>query len=443
MDRFDTSARVVNLRVTHKRAPVHVLEAMRFDDPVRAVKEMRSLPSVSECVVLQTCNRVEVFAFASENVPEAVDGMKRLWLSSDGRRRASEGVLELSTGSEAIGHLLRVAAGLESMVVGEDEVLGQVKTAFEEGMSAAKVGPVLEMVFQSALRVGKAVRAGAGSNRGSVSVGSAGVARLRRSLGELGRNKVLVEGAGEAGETVARALAARGSGVVFIANRTYQKAVELAKEFGGRALPFDALERRLTAVDALVVATSAPHYIITYAMMTRVMAARRRKPLMVVDLGEPRNVEVRVARIPGLTLRDLDDLRGVMRSGIERRSREVRRAERLVEQGLGQVLLALRQDRVEPLVSILFRNAEAIRKAEVEKALARMRPGTGQPHTAVMEDLSKVLVKRILFGPVNQMRESAASGELESLDAAEKLFTAVPAHGHQHHPAARPGPHHP
>lgn len=440
VDHFDPSERIVNLRVTHKRAPVRRLEAVKFDRPVRAAKEMISLPTVSECVILQTCNRVELFALASDSVSRATEDLERFWFSSDQRRGAGEGVLETSTGSDAIRHLLRVVAGLESMVLGEDQILGQVKAAFEEGRKAKTAQWVLERVFQSALRVGKAVRTGTAIDRGSVSVGSAGVALLRKSLGDLRRKEVLVVGAGEAGETVAKAFSKREPAVILVANRTYQKAIELAKEYGGRALPFDSLEQTLEAVDAAVVATSAPHYILTYAMMTRVMAARRRKPLMVVDLAEPRNVELGVARIPGVTLLNLDDLRGVIRSGIERRSREVRRAERLVEQGVGEAILALRQDRVEPLVTSLFRNAEAIRKSEVEKAVARMKSEAGPSQTAVVEDLSRVLVKRILCDPVSQMRESAATGELEVLDAAEKLFAAVPP-GDRHHPTvARSGP---
>ena len=185
MDHFDPSSRILNLRVTHKRAPVAVLEAVRFEAPTASMKEMASLRTVSECAILQTCNRVEILALASEGTSGAAEELKRFWFNR-GRKRAAEGLLETSTGPEAIGHVLRVAAGLESMVVGEDEVLGQVKRAFEEGMTAKTVGPVLERIFQSALRVGKAVRTGTAIDRGSVSLGSAGVALLLRSLGDLG-----------------------------------------------------------------------------------------------------------------------------------------------------------------------------------------------------------------------------------------------------------------
>ncbi|MDG6898895.1 MAG: glutamyl-tRNA reductase [Nitrososphaerota archaeon] len=425
MDHFDPSERVLNLRVTHKRAPVPVLEAVSFDDPTSAMKQMRRLSTVSECIILQTCNRVEVFALASDSASQSKADIEGLWFRVERRRKAAEDVLETSVGPDAIEHALRVAAGLESMVVGEDEILGQVKKAYEEGRKAQTIGPVLERVFQSALRVGKAVRTATAIDRGVVSVGSAGVELLHESLGDMGRKKVLVIGAGEAGETVAKALAARKSGVIFVANRTYQRASALAKELGGSALPFDALERSLATVDAAVVATSAPHYILSYPMMARVMAARRRKRLVVVDLAEPRNVDLTVARIPGLTLCNLDDLRGVVRSGLEKRSREMRRAERLVEQGLGQALVALKQDRVEPLVASLFREAEAIRRREVEKAVARMSGESGDGaaiQAAVVDALSKVLVKRLLSGPVEFMRRSAAGGDLESLDVAERLF---------------------
>ena len=294
------------------------------------------------------------------------------------------------------------------------------------------MGPVLDRVFESALRLGKEVRTVTKIDRGAVSVGSVGVELLKKSLGGLGGKRVLVVGAGEAGEAVAKALALRKSAVIFVANRTYQRALELSKDLGGTALPFDSLEQTLAAVDAVVVATSAPHYILSYPMMVRVMAARSRRPLVVVDLAEPRNVDLAVASLGGVLLRNLDDLRGVMRSGVERRRWETRGAEKGVERGVGEALLAIRQDRVEPLISSIFREAEAVRRAEAGKAVARMRAGADSPQAAVVEDLSKVLVKRILAGPVGQMRKSAAVGEFGSLDAAERLFEV------DGQPAARP-----
>ena len=425
MDHSDPTERVLNLRVTHKRASVPVLEAVRFESPARAMREMSRLATVSECAILQTCNRVEVYALASKTMAEAVADIEKKWFRTAGRRRAADGALEISEGAHAIEHLLRVAAGLESMVIGENEILGQTKTAYEAGKEARSVGPVLDNVFQSALRLGRSVRASTAINRGAVSVGSAGVELLLKSMGELGGKSVLVIGAGEAGATVARALASRRSGVIFVANRTFQKAEELARNLGGKALRFDALEKSLARVDAVVVATSAPHSILSYPMMSGVMEARRGRPLVVVDLAEPRNVDLTVARLPGVTLWNLDDLRGVLRSGIERRSREVRKAEKLVEERLGETLLSMRQDRVEPLVTSLFQVAESIREKEAEKAAMRIaKSGDRAAVIAVVDDLSRVLVKRLLSGPVDYLRGSAAKGDFESLDVAEKLFMA-------------------
>ena len=424
MDHFDPSERLVNLRVTHKRATVPVLEAVGFDDRASAMKKMTRLSTVRECAILQTCNRVEVVALSSESVHDTKADIQGAWFDTEARREEGKGVLETSTGTDAARHLLRVAAGLESMVIGEDEVLGQVKTAYEDAKRAGGAGPVLDRVFQAALRVGKRVRHETKIDKGAVSVGSVGVELLRQSMGDFGRRKVLVVGAGEVGETVARSIALRKSGLMLVANRTYQRAVELAKRLNGVALPFDSLQRALAEVDAVVVATSAPHYILSYPMMAKVMAARSGRSLVVIDLAEPRNVDLSVAMLRGVVLRNLDDLRGVMRSGLEKRMRETRRAEKLVEQGLGECLLAIKQDRVEPLVSSLFRGAEAIRKAEVEKALARMKSGTVPSQSEVVRDLSQVLVKRILTGPVSQLRDSAANGDFQSLDAAEKLFGA-------------------
>ncbi|MDG7006695.1 MAG: glutamyl-tRNA reductase [Nitrososphaerota archaeon] len=425
MDHSDPAERVLNIRVTHKRATVPVLETVRFESPAGAMREISRLATVSECAVLQTCNRVEVYALASKTVVEAVAGIEKKWFRTADRRRAADGALEISEGAHAIEHLLRVAAGLESMVIGENEILRQTKTAYEAGRKARSIGPVLDEVFQSALRLGRSVRASTAINRGAVSVGSAGVELLLKSMGGLGGRKVLVIGAGEVGATVARALASRRSGVIFVANRTFQKAVELAKNLGGKALRFDALEKSLARVDAVVVATSAPHSILSFPMMSDVMEARGGRPLVVVDLAEPRNVDLTVARLPGVTLWNLDDLRGVLRSGIEKRSREVRKAEKLVEERLGETLLSLRQDRVEPFVTSLFQAAESIREKEAEKAVMRIaKSGDHAAAIAVVDDLSRVLVKRLLSGPVEYMRGSAAKGDFASLDVAEKLFMA-------------------
>ena len=422
MNHCDPSERLVSMRVTHRRATVGALEAAGFKDRAAAMRRMARLGSVVECAILQTCNRVEIIALSSGNVTETEADLEGAWFGGRQRLIEAHEMLETSTGADAVRHLLRVAAGLESMVIGEDEILRQVKAAYDEGSKAGTLGPVLDRIFQTALRVGKEVRTSTRIDRGAVSVGSVGVELLRESLGDLSRGKVLVIGAGEAGETVAKALSARKTGVVIVANRTLQKATSLAKELGGRALPFDSLAGALDEVDGVVVATSAPHYILTYKLMAQVMASRQDRPLLVVDLAEPRNVDLSVAGIPGLTLRNLDDLRGVMRAGIQKRLSESHRAERIVERGVGQALTAVKQDRVEPLVTSVFRGAEEIRKAEVEKAVARLKLGPDSPQREVVEDLSRSLVKRILAGPVDQMRESAANGELESVDAAEKLF---------------------
>lgn len=425
MDHSDPTERILNLRVTHKRATVPVLEAVRFESPAGTMKEMSRLATVSECAILQTCNRVEVYALASRTAAEAVVDIEKKWFRTASGRRAAGAVLEVSKGADAIEHLLKVAAGLESMVIGENEILGQTKSAYEAGKEARSIGPVLDRLFQSALRLGKSVRTSTAINRGAVSVGSAGVELLHSSMGDLGGRKVLVIGAGEVGATVAGALASRRSGVIFVANRTFQKAVELAKNLGGKALRFEALEKSLALVDAVVVATSAPHSILSYPTMSKVMEARRGRPLVVVDLAEPRNVDLTVARLPGVTLRNLDDLRGVLRSGVEKRSRETRKAERLVEERLGETLLSLRRDRVEPLVTSLFRVGESVREEETGKAITKIaRSGDRTAAVTVVEDLSKVLVKRLLSGPAEFMRASASKGDFESIDVAEKLFAA-------------------
>lgn len=428
----DVTDRIVCIRVTHKRAPLSALESLSFTHSQPVMKEIASLPNVEECFVLQTCNRVEIYAIVSSVEAASNDDLGEFWLSKkDALRGDLRQLLEKSSGSSALLHLLKVASGLESMVVGEDQILGQLREAFKDGEKCGTVGPVLERILQFALRVGKTVRTATKINKGAVSMGSVGTGLLNNAIGNLTDKKILIVGAGHAGEMVGRALVSRKAGIIFVANRTYSRAVEMAKALNGRALHLDALEGHLVSADAVIVATSAPHYILTYPMMARVMEQRGGRPLVVVDLGEPRNVERTIARLPGLLLRDIDDLRDISRSGIEMRAREIRRAEKIIDQSLGQLLLMLKQTRVEPVISALYRKAEETRQREVGKAFAKMhlkvdeRSKKGNlEYASVVEDLSKSLVDGVLQDLITNLRRSSASDDPQSLLVIKKLFAS-------------------
>ena len=361
MQEDDTVARILNLRVTHKRAALSALEAFSFPERDQAAEEVKGLSGVGECFVIQTCNRVEIYVVVAEGEPGEVLGrIEDFWVRRRGVPGDLVGLVEKSTGTEAVLHLLRVAAGLESMVVGEDQVLGQVREAYADEKRLGVVGPVLDQTLRQALQVGRSVRSSTAIDRGAVSVGSVAVELLGRSILGLRDRKILIVGAGETGEAVGRALALRKAGIVFVANRTYSRAVEMAQALGATAIRFESLESFLVASDAVAVATSAPHFVLTLPLMTRVMARREGKPLVVLDVSEPRNADGRIARLQGLTLLDLDDLQGMARAGIEMRSREIREADKVVQKSLGRLIVALKRARAEPLISAIFQRAEQV-----------------------------------------------------------------------------------
>lgn len=436
MPKDDPVAGIVSIGVTHKRASLSALEAFSFADRDEAAKEIKGIPGIEECFVIQTCNRVEVYVVVRGGDPGTVLGkIADYWIC---RKGIVSGdllrLVERSSGEGALLHLLRVAAGLESMVVGEDQILGQIREAYADEKKVGAVGQELDRILRYALQVGKSVRSSTAIDRGAVSVGSAAVDLLGRSVAGLKDKKILIVGAGETGEVVGKALALRKAGVVFVANRTYSRGVEMARALGATAIRFESLENFLVSSDAVAVATSAPHFLLTLPLMTRVMSRREGRPLVVLDVAEPRNADRAIARLPGLTLLDLDDLHELSRAGIEMRRREIREADKIVQRSLGHLSCTLRQARAEPLVSALCQKAERARRIEVSKALARMRSevvGGGkdceETRDKIVEDLSKSLTEALLFDPITNLRRSGAEGETEMLLAAGRILGVPPA----------------
>lgn len=431
MSENDPAAGIINLRVTHKRASLSALEAFAFTDRDEAARQVGSIPGVEESFVLQTCNRVEIYAVVRDPNPAAfLEGLSEFWIRRNGiSEQDLEKLIEGASGTGALLHLLRVAAGLESMVIGEDQILGQLREAYLGGKKSGAVGPTLDRVLRYALQVGKSVRASTFIDRGAVSIGSVAVELLAKSLSDLGNKKILILGAGETGEMVGRALALRSAGLVFVANRTYSRAVEMAGALGAAAIHFGSLESFMVSADAVAVATSAPHFVLTLPLMSKVVGRRKGRRLVVLDLSEPRNVDGAVARLPGVTLLDLDDLHEVSRASVEMRARETREADKIVQRSLGSLTRMLKQARVEPLISALYQKAEHLRQTEVNKALARLRsevdkgaPGGCPLRDRIVEDLSKSLADALLYDQITNLRRSGANAQAGDLLLAEEIL---------------------
>ncbi|MBV8899833.1 MAG: glutamyl-tRNA reductase [Verrucomicrobia bacterium] len=317
------------LGLSHQTAHVSVRERFAVPDAVlaEALQRLRTVPGVAEAVILSTCNRTEFYlaGYPERPTPETVlAGLQRQLVQGD-----REHFFQLAA-AETARHLFRVTAGLESMVVGETEIFGQVKRAYHAAARLGVTGKYLNRLFQKSFQVGKDVRANTGIAKGSVSVGSVAVDLAMQIFGSLQGCNVMLLGAGETSERTARAFQARGARQLFVSNRSFARAESLAGLVGGRAVRFDRWEEEFVGVDILVSSTSAPHFLLTAAKLEPVMRRRRQRPVFIIDLAMPRDIDPAVHELDGVYLYDLDSLEVMAAKGLEARRREAELGEQLV-----------------------------------------------------------------------------------------------------------------
>jgi len=368
------------LGINHHSAPVEVREKLAFleRDLPRALAAFAALPPVREGALLSTCNRTEAYAVAAEGAGPLEDAFADFLAGWHGLgRHEFDGHLYCYRAGAAAGHLFSVAAGLDSMILGEPDIQRQVKAALEAAQSAQTVGTVLNRLFQDALVTGKRARTETGIARGTFSVGAAAVELATQIFGEsLSGHTVLVLGAGKMSEVTARHLQARGAPAILVANRTYEKAFSLAAQFGGQARRFDDLPQLLTAADIVVCSTAAPHPIVSRALMQDVMRARRGRPLYLVDIAVPRDVEANVDDLQNVYLYNIDHLQQLVAGARQSRSGEVARAREIVDGTVREFLRWERSLDVAPLVVAVRGKLDAARQAELTRLRARL------PHLA-------------------------------------------------------------
>lgn len=416
------SINIVNVRITHKKTRVPVMEAVAFKDKKSALTEIRFIANVDECVLLQTCNRIELYAVSK-------DGEKTVKIFSEYLIKRAGTIaeevskaIEVSLNQDALKHILRVASGLESMIVGEDQILSQVWNAYLEAESVGTAGPILKTVFNRAVSVGKRVRNRTGINKGAISIGSAAVELAESLLGNLNGKKVLVIGAGETGTLVAKALARRCLSAIFVANRTHERALKLAEELCGKAVKFDRLEEALVDADVVICSTSAPHYLLTKELVCDVMKQRRnRSNLMIIDISNPRNVEESIQDIEGVKLYNIDDLQSIAERNKEERRKSIEKASKIIDEELPLLERDLKAQSVMNIVSSLFLRAEKVRQRELMKAL-NMLGNIDEKKRKVIADLTYILLKQTFVPIIENLRIAAMNDDKQVIDAAVKLF---------------------
>src|SRR5437763_6926535 len=349
------SAELLALGVSHKTAPVALRERLALPEGRAAgfLNELVGHPEIREAVAISTCNRTEIYLVVGDPVEAESVALAALARQAEMRPTELLGTLYALRDAEAVRHLFHVAAGLDSMIVGEAEVQGQVKRAYELALVEGVTGPVSNRLFRDALGAGKRVRTETSISRAHVSVSSVAVELARAALGELDTRNVLVIGAGENGELTARALHERGVNTVFVANRRYDRAIGLAQRFGGHAVRFDDLPRQLLEADIVVSATSSPHQIVGRDEMELVVDQRDGRPLLMIDIAVPRDIEPSVREVRGVTLYDMDDLQREVARGLGTREAEVVRARQIVDQEVERFSAWLASLDVVPTIAAL------------------------------------------------------------------------------------------
>ena len=414
--------KLLNVRVTHKKAPIHVLEKFTFKDIAKAHRVFLTSGDIRECVILQTCNRVELFlALESIDVEKIFD----IWKSIIGLEGLSFEFAQIDEDKAAIHHLLRLTSGLESLVVGEDQILGQVKRAFEYSRQNCYVDSFIPIIFEHAIKVGSRIRTNTGLNKGSVSIGSMAVNLAEEYFNDFQNMKVLLIGTGEGATLVAKSLKKRQVNFE-VASRTFERAKSFCSTVGGIPVRFEDALHNFDKTDIIFVSTTAPYYLITY---DRILKCRKKNEgMMIFDLSNPRTVDEKIATISGIKLVNIDQISEIVDRNLKRRYEEIRMAEKMIQSGMQSMDLLFRKIKAEPFVVSIFKIVDEVRNRELSKAARMLGIKKGMKEFEIMEQLSFSIVEGILSTPMNNFRKEFGNTEKneEVLNIVSRIFNYEP-----------------
>ena len=394
------------LGVSHRTAPVDLRERLDFSsrDLSAAAEAIAGRPSMTESVVLSTCNRSEIYVASSDPARAREELVSFLSDYHHVPAQSFQPHLFALENSAAVAHLFRVAAGLDSLVVGEPQILGQVKDAYQISAGKRCVGPVLSNVFRWSFGVGKRVRSETALGEGAVSVSFAAVALARKIFGRLQGRRVLVVGAGEISSLTAQHLRAQGVGQIAITSRTHAHAEELATEVAGLAVPWDGMIAALGSADIVITATGSQRPIIMRAQLEAVQGRRARSnPLFIIDVAVPRDVDPAIGEIEQVFLYNIDDLQGIVEENLSRRAAEVEHAESIVNEEVTKFMAWQRSRSAVPTVVALRQRFESIRRSELQRLEGKL--GTLSPEArARVDEVTRLIVEKLLLEPTEQLK---------------------------------------
>lgn len=439
---------IIVVGLSHKSAPIEVREKLNFPENTLpdALRKLMSYEGIKESMIVSTCNRVEIYSSVDDS-SKGIDRIKQFISDYHGlSREALERSLYVYPEALGVRHTFRVASSLDSMVLGEAQILGQLKDAFDISLKTKTTSTILNKLIKKAISVAKRVRTETRLAEGAVSISSAAVELAKKIFGDLEGKHVMLLGAGEMAELAAQHLLGNGVKNIMVANRTFERAEELAKEFKGDAIRFDHFPDALVMVDILICATGAPHYVVSREMTAKALRGRLQKPIFMIDISNPRNIDPEIDKIDNVYLYDIDDLQSKVDVNTEGRAREARKAEEIVAQEVETYLQWERGLDAVPTIVDLREKVEDMRKRELEKTLSCLN-GVPEDQRRAVEAMSQAIVNKLLHAPLVVLKQAASTpGEGDTTIAiARRLFNLDrelkrPGHEQAVEPTVQEGP---
>jgi len=408
---------IINARVTFRNSPIHVLEKFTMRDLEGAYSQFKKHSGLDECVIIQTCNRIELFGKA-ENYDH--NKIKKTWASLTGlEEEAFQENLEFVENREAMHHLLKLTSGLDSMVIGEEQILGQIKNSITFARKAKASGQHLNTLFDKAIRIGTKIRNSSGINHGGISVGSMAVKLAEENVDEMKIKKILLIGTGEVSTLVAKSLVRRGYDFA-VTSRTLNRSQVFCETMGGKPVKFEDVLSGFENYDVLFVATTAPYFLVTQERITKAMQEKK-SGMMILDLSNPRTVDEKVVNVGRVKLMNLDQIAELVEKNMKSRLSKVKTVENIINEEVSLLEASMKRLDAEPLVKDVFKNIESLREKELQKAL-QMLNEKDEKKIKIIEELTKAIVESIVSTPMNNIRKASEQGKPDIIELAGKLF---------------------
>ena len=409
--------KIINARVTFRNSPIHVLEQFTIRDVENAYEQFKKYSGLDECVIIQTCNRIELFG---KSKTYDLDKIKKTWASLTGlEEEIFNENLELVENQEAIHHLLKLTSGLDSMVLGEEQILGQIKNSITSARKTKASGQHLNTLFDKAIRIGTRIRNSSGIGRGGISVGSMAVKLAEENIDELKTKKILLIGTGEVSTLVAKSLQRRGY-AFDVASRTIRRSQAFCETMGGKAIKFEEVLSGFENYNVVFVATTAPYFLVTHEKITEAMKDKK-KGMMILDLSNPRTVDEKVATVSGVKLMNLDQIAEMVEKNMTARLNKVKTIENIINEEVSVLEASMKRLDAEPLVKDVFKNIEYRREKELQKAL-QMLDEKDEKKIKIIDELTKAVVESIVSTPMNNIRKASEQDKPDVVELASKLF---------------------